>query len=180
MTDARTVFIPADPAAHREALREMNLEYVAWVSDQMSSAFGVSVADLVGMPLAAYVEGAIDKVCGDPPPRGAFYLVERDGTLAAMGGLRRVRDGIAEVKRFYVRPSHRGHGLGESLMQRVVADAAAFGYRTLYLDTAPFMTAAHRLYEAAGFTDRGPYPEAEVPAAMHAVWRFMERDVAGR
>jgi GNAT superfamily N-acetyltransferase len=180
MNGDRTVFLPADPAVHRDVLRQMNVEYVTWVSDQMASAFGVSVPDLVGVPVAEYVESALDKVCGDPPPRGAFYLVERDGVVAAMGGLRRVRDGIAEVKRFYVRPTHRGHGLGEALLRRVLDDAAAFGYRTLYLDTAPFMTSAHRLYEAAGFTDRGPYPEVEVPAAMHAVWRFMEREVAPR
>ena len=37
------------------------------------------------------------------------------------------------------------------------------------------MKSAHRIYEAAGFTDREPYLDAEVPEAFHARWRFMER-----
>ncbi|MFN9251818.1 MAG: hypothetical protein ACK58O_12310, partial [Brevundimonas sp.] len=32
---------------------------------------------------------------------------------------------------------------------------------------------AHRLYEAAGFVDIPPYPNAEVPEALHYDWRFM-------
>ena len=42
------------------------------------------------------------------------------------------------------------------------------------------MKAAHRLYEAAGFVDRHPYPEAEVPEVFHKGWRFMERPLRPR
>lgn len=47
------------------------------------------------------------------------------------------------------------------------------GYREVILDTGPFMTSAHRLYEAAGFLDIPAYAEAEVPQALHHDWRFM-------
>ena len=85
--------------------------------------FGVPSNEIVGMAAAEYVPTVIDKVCGDPPPRGVFYFLEVDGSLAGMGGLRFVRAGLAEVKRIYVRPAYRGKRLGELLLQRVQSDA---------------------------------------------------------
>lgn len=168
-------FILADPVMHREALLRINVEYMTWVTAEIGKSFGASAATLNGMPVAEYVASVIDKVCGDAPPRGVFYLVEHDGALAGMGGLRRVRDGVAEVKRVYVRPTQRGKQLGEAILQRVLDDATAFGYRSIVLDTAPFMQSAQRLYESVGFVDRPPYAETEVPPELHGAWRFMER-----
>jgi N-acetylglutamate synthase-like GNAT family acetyltransferase len=168
-------FTLADPVVHREALLDINLEYVSWVAAGIEALSGISVAALVGMPLPEYVASMLPKVCGDTPPRGAFYLVELDGKVAGMGGLRRVRAGVAEMKRLYVRPACRGNRLGEAILQRVLDDARAFGYQRILLDTAPFMPAAQRLYEAAGFSDCEPYPEAETPVELRRNWRFMER-----
>lgn len=169
-------FSLADPARDRARLLALNIEYMDWNSAELERLFDISVAAAVGMPVEDYVEKMLDKVCfADAPPRGAFYLVERDGATLAMGGLRTIAPGIGELKRLYVRPSARGLGIGPALVARLLADADAFGLKTLRLDTAPFMHAAHKLYAAAGFVDRGPYPEAEVPAALHERWRFMER-----
>jgi len=170
-------FIPANLAMHRDALLRINIEYMLWVTGEMEKAFALSTVDLIRLPVPEYVASMIDKVCGDVPPRGAFYLIERQGEIAGMGGLRWVRKGVAEIKRIYVRPAHRGAGLGEAILHRVLDDAAAFGYRSVVLDSAPFMRSAQRLYESAGFVDRAPYAETEVPAALHNAWRFMERSL---
>lgn len=167
-------FTLADPATHRDALIELNLEYMAWVMAGIEKSFGIPQQQLLGMPLPDYIAGALGEVCGDAPPRGAFYLIEVDGRLAGMGGLRRLPDGAAEVKRVYVRPAHRGLKLGESALRRLLSDARAFGYQRVHLDTAPFMHSAHRLYEAMGFADCAAYEGTEVPPEMHHVWRFME------
>jgi hypothetical protein len=63
---------------------------------------------------------------------------------------------------------------------QMIADAEAFGYSAMRLDSGPFMTSAHRLYEAEGFRDRPAYVGAEVPAEVHHNWRFMERLLAPR
>lgn len=76
-----------------------------------------------------------------------------------------------------MRPGHRGLQLGERIVQRLIDDAHVFGYKRLLIDSAPFMKSAHRLYEAAGFVDCPPFQEAETPEALHANWRFMEREV---
>lgn len=170
-------FIPAHTATHRHALQELNTEYLQWVIAGFGKITGASAQEMLGMEVPAYVASVIDKVCGDPPPRGIFYLVELEGVLAGMGGLRWVRDGVAEVKRIYVRPAHRGQRLGESILRRVLDDATAFGYRAMWLDSAPFMQSAQRMYERFGFVDRGPYEEVEAPKELHPIVRFMERSI---
>jgi GNAT superfamily N-acetyltransferase len=174
MTNNAT-FTLASPLTHREAILEINVEYMAWVAEGIEKSFGLTPQALLGMAPADYVVSVIDKVCGEPPPRGAFYLVYVDGHLAGMGGLRPLGNGVAEIKRIYVRPAFRGLRLGESILQRLLADAQAFGYPHICLDSAPFMQSAHRIYAAAGFVDRGPYEGLEVPEVLHAGWSFMER-----
>jgi len=162
----------ADPVADRAALVELNVEYVAWVFAELERIAGLTALGVLGSEPADYVPTVIDKVCGEAPPRGVFYLVEREGRPIAMGGLRRCEDGVAELKRVYVRPAGRGHRLGEAIAQRLVNDARAFGYRTVRLDTLPFMGAAQALYESMGFSDCAPYP-VEMPEAARQHLRYM-------
>ncbi len=168
-------FIPANPVSHRQQLLELNTEYLGWVLPAFGAIIGATPKDMVGMDIPAYAASVIDKVCGDPPPRGIFYIVECDGALSGMGGLRWIRDGVAEMKRVYVRSGQRGKGLGDAIVQRILADATAFGYKQLVLDTGPFMQSAQRLYQQYGFVDRGPYAEVEAPKALHSILRFMEK-----
>ncbi len=173
----RSTFTLADPVVHRVALIDINIEYLSWVANEIERSFGISPQALVGMDVPEYVSSVIDKICGEPPPSGAFYLIYVGDDLAGMGGLRRIGDGVAEIKRIYVRPAYRGLNLGQSILQRLLADAREFGYQNICLDTAPFMQSAQRIYEAAGFVDRDAYEGVEVPPALHATWRFMERVV---
>lgn len=167
----------ADPIADRAALLDINIEYVAWVFAGIEQAFGVRAVDILGSEARDYVPTVIDKVCGDAPPRGVFYLIEDDGVVVGMGGLRRLADGVAELKRVYVRPSQRGKGLGELILRRILDDARAFGYRCIRLDSAPFMKSAQALYRAKGFVERASYAGVEVPEAFHANWSFMELEI---
>lgn len=169
-------FTRADPVAHRDALIAIQVEYVSWVVAGVERVTGVPQATLIGDSVRDYVAASLEKVCADAPPRGVFYLVERDGALVGMGGIRRLDDTTAEIKRMYVRESARGTGLGRAILDRLLADADAFGYRRVHLDSAPFMTDAHRLYARAGFTDCGPYPGVEVSPLVHDRWRFMVRE----
>ena len=172
---AKHEFIAANIESHRAELVELNVEYLSWVFAEIEKLFGVTADDVVGMTAGEYVPTVIDKVCGDPPPKGIFYLVRVDGRLAGMGGLRFLRDDVAEIKRIYIRPDFRGLQLGELIFSRLLADARSFGYQHVCLDTGHFMKSAHRLYEAHGFTDCSAYDGVEVPSEFHGAWRFMER-----
>ena len=166
--------VPADLAAHRPALLELNVEYLSWIEQLSEELFGLRLRDLLGTDVRTYTERSLDAMVRAAQRHGAFYLVAVDGVPVGMGALRRFADGVAEVKRMYVRPDHRGRRLGATLLAQLVQDARSLGYEQLRLDTGPFMGAAHRTYEAAGFVDRDAYEGAEVPKQLWPHWRFME------
>jgi len=156
-------------------LTRFNIEYLNWAESSVRDGFGLSLPNLLEMPIPDYVHCTLDKLCEGSPPDSIFYVVFDGETPLGMGGLRRVRDKVGEIKRIYVSQASRGGGLGAKILDRLVNDARSFGYRELLLETGPFMTSAHRLYEAAGFEDVLPYPEAEVPKELQHDWRFMRR-----
>ncbi len=159
----------------REALLAMNIAYIGWVADGVAQHFNVALPDLLGAPIPDYADAALEGLCAHAPPDGVFYIVCNGDAVAGMGGLRRIGADRCEMKRVYVKPSHRGGGLGAQIARKLIADAQSFGYTHMALDTGPFMTAAHRVYEDLGFRDIAAYPEAELPPALHAGWRFMAR-----
>ncbi|MBB2483707.1 GNAT family N-acetyltransferase [Mitsuaria sp. WAJ17] len=173
--------IPARLDQHAAELLALNTEYMSWVFTGIEQHFGALPAALSERPVADYAAEMLDKVCGDLPPAGCFYLLTvPDGSghalrMAGMGGLRRLDEQRAELKRIYLRPGLRGLGLGTLLMQRLVEDARAFGYRQLCLDSAPFMQEAQALYARQGFQDCAPHAGTEVPAPLQSGWRFMQR-----
>ncbi len=168
-------FVRADLAMHREVLTRFNIEYLDWADASVRDHFGLALPSLLGMSIPDYVDGALEKLCEETPPDGVFYVVFDGDAAMGMGGLRRVGDAVAEIKRIYVSPTCRGGGTGAKILDRLVSDARSFGYQELLLETGPFMTSAHRIYEAAGFEDTAPYSEAEVPEELRHDWRFMRR-----
>jgi ribosomal protein S18 acetylase RimI-like enzyme len=91
-------------------------------------------------------------------PDGCLLLA-RDG-IAGLGtvGLKRLEQGVAEIKRLYVVPEARGRGLGRRLLARVIDRARAAGYLRVRLDSDRCsMAAAIALYRAFGFVEISPY-----------------------
>lgn len=89
---------------------------------------------------------------GDYAPPAGCILVARVGTEpAGVVALRPLADGAAEMKRLYVRPAHRGRGIGLRLAADVIAEARARGHRALRLETLDSMAAARQLYAELGF-----------------------------
>ncbi len=113
------------------------------------------------------------------PPGGRLLLARVDGAVAGCVGLRPDRDGGCEMKRLYVRPAFRGHGLGRRLARAVLAAGAVQGYRAMRLDTVPAMTAAIALYRALGFRETGDYRGASKrPSAAPERLVYFERALA--
>ena len=80
-----------------------------------------------------------------------------DGLSVGCVGMRRFDATCCEMKRLYVRPQGRGHGLGRALAVRAMDAARAAGYAAMRLDTLPSMRDAQALYERLGFRDVAPY-----------------------
>jgi GNAT superfamily N-acetyltransferase len=81
----------------------------------------------------------------------SLWVALADGGVVGSVALRDLGDGAIELKRMYLRPEHRGHGLGKRLLAVALDWARANGAQTIRLDTSERMVAAQRLYEAHGF-----------------------------
>lgn len=107
------------------------------------------------------------------PPQGRLLLALWTGRCAGMIALRRLDDkteSLCEMKRLFVRPEFRGHGIGRALAERIIAEASEIGYRRMRLDTMPGkMDSAIAMYRELGFVETPPYYETPVSQTL-----FME------
>jgi len=101
------------------------------------------------------------------PSEGGILLLTVEGRPAGCVAVRRFEKDIAELKRMYVRPAHRGQGFGRRLGEEALALARRLGYRAIRLDTLPSMGDALALYRSFGFVEIEPYRFNPVPGAKH-------------
>ena len=94
------------------------------------------------------------------PPQGRFYVGYLDGRPVAMGGWRfspviapagAIRP--AEIKRMFVRPDVRHHGLARRLLAALEAAARDAGADWMILETGRPQLAAIALYRVSGYLD---------------------------
>ncbi len=91
--------------------------------------------------------------------RGAFLIACRAGVPIGCGAVRRIDERQAEVKRMYVSPVERGHGVGRALLAALEAQARRLGLTRLVLETGTRQAVAIALYESAGFSRIAPFGE---------------------
>ena len=109
------------------------------------------------------------------PPDGRLLLAVEENQLAGCIALRKLEPGVCEMKRLFLRPSHRGKGLGRVLVESIIDEARKLGYTHMRLDTLPGrMDQAIALYRSIGFVEIAPYYENPVEGA-----KFMEFKLAG-
>lgn len=100
------------------------------------------------------------------PPDGRLYLAPEGGQAAGCAGLRKIEEGVCELKRLYVRPQYRGRGIGRQLTVQAVKDAHEIGYGRMRLDTLPSMDRAQELYRNLGFKPIAPYTNNPVEGVL--------------
>lgn len=104
------------------------------------------------------------------PPAGRLVLAFVEGRIAGCVALRKIGEGVAEMKRLYVRPEFRGMKLGRRLAEAVLHEAGSIGYAAIRLDTLSTMKEAQALYVSMGFSDIPPYNDHPIAGT-----RFMEK-----
>jgi ribosomal protein S18 acetylase RimI-like enzyme len=83
---------------------------------------------------------------------GSGFLVGRvESQAVACGAYRPLEPGIAEIKRMFVLPEHRGRGYSKAMLVTLERMAKESGYASVRLETRHLQTAAIALYEGLGY-----------------------------
>ena len=136
--------IQAETVEQIDESRRLFREYEAWFG--LSLCFQGFDEEIASLPWK-YVK-----------PDGRLFLAYSDDKLAGCIAMRKLEDGICEMKRLYVRDGFRGQKIGLQLIEKLIDEARKENYKTMRLDTfPPKMGKAVGLYEAHGFRPIPPY-----------------------
>lgn len=99
----------------------------------------------------AYVAGPLAEFVCHPSEQQRLWVAEQGGRVVGCIAIVAASPDVAQLRWFLVDPSVRGAGLGTRLLREAVAFCEEAGYATVILWTVSALTAAARLYHAAGF-----------------------------
>jgi putative acetyltransferase len=143
------------------AVKELFLEYARSLGfDLCFQGFDEELASLPGK----YAE-----------PDGCLMIAKTENIACGCVALRRLDGRICEMKRLYVKPDFRKHGLGKLLVERVIAEANNRGYEFMRLDTLATMQSAIKLYKGYGFYEIPAYTYNPIPGAVYLELRLIEQ-----
>lgn len=168
-------FIVFDPNVHRSTFVGLSEEYFNWMASELQKNYDIDLHSMVETTLRDYIENNVDEFVSSVLPDGVFYLIQVEDKIVGMGALRKLKEGIGEIKRMYIKPEYQGKGFGKRMLQLLLSKGKEFGLSAIYLETGAFMTTAQHLYRSMGFYNREEYPETEVSPQLRHVWLFMEK-----
>ncbi|MDH7614686.1 GNAT family N-acetyltransferase [Vibrio cholerae] len=85
--------------------------------------------------------------------RSAYFVALLEGKVVGGGGIAPFagHTDLCELKKLFLLPTSRGHGVGRALSEHCLNFAKQQGYAKCYLDTLSSMTQAIKLYQQLGF-----------------------------
>jgi GNAT superfamily N-acetyltransferase len=138
----------SDPVVVRRELGRGDADAIAWIHARVyAPEYGMN--DNFCESVRSSVNAAIAK--GWPQAGGAVWLIDGESGLAGSLGLTDEGDELGRVRWFVLAPELRGRGLGRRLVQELIAEARAAGFKRLELETFNALAAAAHIYRTAGF-----------------------------
>jgi GNAT superfamily N-acetyltransferase len=116
----------------------------------------------------------VDEVGDFGPPDGVFLLMRSEASVIGCGAVRTLAPGLGEIKRMWIEPGQRGHGLGSQLLGALEAASLELGHKRVRLDTNSALREAIGLYATRGYSPIGRYNDN--PDATH----FFEKHLGSR
>lgn len=104
----------------------------------------------------------IQALYSDPRKYKLIAVEQPGGKIVGCVGLRALSPDVAEMKRLYVIPSHRGLHLGKRLSDEIISIASKMNFKSMVLDTMIEMEAAQKLYRELGFVEVEPYDDQDL------------------
>ncbi len=145
--------------------------------DFLRTDVDTSVDDLDDVPpLAGYRDELASLPGKYGPPDGRLLLAQHEAEIAGCVAFYKLRDGVCEVKRLWVRPQFRGKKISRALVEALIEEARKIGYTAMVLSTVDVLKEAISLYQSLGFEIIAPY--YDMPEAMLAHEIFMKLDLS--
>ncbi|WP_445154246.1 GNAT family N-acetyltransferase [Arthrobacter sp. Hor0625] len=151
--------VPADTQAHRSGAIEVarddpaRTDVLGLLGEHLADMFATSPAESVhALDPAALAGPDITFWTARPAPHGS-------GQLLGCGALKELDPGSGEIKSMRTAQHARGRGVAALLLERILAEARARGYRRVFLETGSqdYFAPARRLYARHGFTVCPPF-----------------------
>jgi putative acetyltransferase len=133
----------------------------------------IIVDDLSGSEIAAFLEEHVRDMRSVSPPESThaldlvglrklaitFWTLWLDGRVAGCCALKQLDGTHGEVKSMRTANTLRRRGIASRLLEHLIREATAQGYRRLSLETGamPFFEPARTLYRRFGFQECGPF-----------------------
>lgn len=153
-----------------DAVRDLVRTFVRWAMTEIAKDNNPAV-----------FEGLERELAGLPGryglPGGGIVLARLSGKPVGCVAFFDRGNAVMEVKRMFVAPEARGHGIGGQMLDRLLTDAHALGHRRGLLWTHKSMLAAQAIYRRAGFREV-PLSD-EFTGAAAGIDVCMEMDLAG-
>ncbi len=80
-----------------------------------------------------------------------FLVAEGSGRIIATGGIHRIDEDFAFLRRFYVARDFRGQGLGRSILHKLIAFSKRQGFSAIITASEKVLVRAKKVYLDAGF-----------------------------
>jgi len=98
-------------------------------------------------------------------PSGTILFAKEGENVVGIVALKKLEEGICEMKRLFVLPEYQGYGIGKLLTLELLQKAEDLDYKIMKLDTLGRLEAAVSLYRNLGFEETIPYnvnPEDDI------------------
>ncbi len=90
-------------------------------------------------------------------PTGCILAAYEEENLIGAVALKKIGEGVCEMKRLYVRPAFRKFGAGKELVKLLIDKAKEKDYKVMKLDTLDILQPAISLYKSFGFKEITAY-----------------------
>jgi GNAT superfamily N-acetyltransferase len=163
-----SIHVLAATGSRLPAAQALMFEYMAATQGEAGRTVPASIHQLPGV----LRDECTDLATAYQPPGTLLLAYHHHEPIGCLGLKPIPQPGTIEIKRLYVRPTHRRAGAARTLMQHAHHHAAHHGFNRLVLDIMPTRTHVIEFYRRLGYTDAEPYP-TEAPNPMV----YMQRPV---
>jgi ribosomal protein S18 acetylase RimI-like enzyme len=150
---------PAETDKDLEAAKSLFYEYADFLKSRFGDCVDPDWADRFRQRFEDEVNGLPGRYAA---PGGCLLLAEYQGQVAGCVALRKLSDGVCEMRRLFVKPEFRGLRVGTALAKAAVEKGRELGYRSMRLETNRRLEAATGLYRSVGFEETGPSEETPI------------------